>query len=80
VVYDSAASTYLYDFDIFRRVIDIVGEERVLFASDFPILRQDRFVQRVASLEWRSRGERAKVFSVNASRVYGIRLEGMESL
>ncbi|MBX3069603.1 MAG: amidohydrolase [Thermomicrobiales bacterium] len=80
VVYDSAASTYLYDFDVFRRVIDIVGEERVLFASDFPILRQDRFAQRVASLDWRSRDERAKVLSVNASRVYGISLEGMESL
>ncbi len=47
VVYDSAASTYLYRFPIFRAVVDVVGPERVLFATDFPILRQDRFLRRV---------------------------------
>ena len=47
VVYDSAATTYLYGFQVFRAVIDLVGQERVLFASDYPVLGQHRLVRRV---------------------------------
>src|SRR5262245_40901664 len=32
VVYDSAASTYLYRFEVFRTVLDLVGPDRVMFA------------------------------------------------
>jgi uncharacterized protein len=47
VVYDSAASTYLYDFSIFPVLAQIVGSERMLFGSDFPVLSQRRFLDRV---------------------------------
>jgi uncharacterized protein len=50
VVYDSAATTYLYRFPVFRSVIDLVGARRVLFASDYPVLRQDRLRLRVERL------------------------------
>jgi len=38
VYYDSAASPLLYSPQIFRTVVDIVGSEKVLFGSDFPLL------------------------------------------
>lgn len=38
VYYDSAASPLLYSSKIFRTVIDIVGSEKVLFGSDFPLI------------------------------------------
>jgi hypothetical protein len=47
VVYDSAASTYLYDFMIFPLLERVLGPERILFGSDFPVLAQGRFLQRV---------------------------------
>jgi predicted TIM-barrel fold metal-dependent hydrolase len=47
VVYDTAASTYLYDFDVFASVVRIAGADRVLFASDYPVLKQRRFLERV---------------------------------
>jgi uncharacterized protein len=50
VVYDSAASTYLYRFPVFRSVIDIVGPSRVLFGSDFPVLGQTGITRRVRNL------------------------------
>ena len=50
VVYDSAATTYLYRFPVFPTVISLVGSRRVLFASDYPVLRQDRLVKRVRGL------------------------------
>jgi uncharacterized protein len=50
VVYDSAATTYLYRFPIFRTAIELAGPRRVLFASDFPVLGQERLRQRVMRL------------------------------
>jgi predicted TIM-barrel fold metal-dependent hydrolase len=72
VVYDCAASTYLYRPDVFRSVLDIVGHERVLFGSDYPVLRMDRFLNRVLQSEWRDEAERAGVLGENARRVFGI--------
>jgi predicted TIM-barrel fold metal-dependent hydrolase len=74
VVYDCAASTYLYRPRIFRTVIDIVGAERVLFGSDYPVLRMDRFLRRVLELDWQSAEERDAVLSGNARRVFGIEM------
>ncbi|TVR68764.1 MAG: amidohydrolase [Sphaerobacteraceae bacterium] len=50
VIYDSAASTYLYRFPVFRSAIDIVGPSRILFGSDFPVLGQKKLHRRVKSL------------------------------
>ena len=37
VYYDTAASPLLYDLSVFRTVIDIVGFEKILYGSDFPL-------------------------------------------
>lgn len=50
VVYDCAATTYLYDFQVFQTVLDIVGQERVVFGSDFPVLGQERLLKRVRAV------------------------------
>ena len=76
VVYDSAATTYLYGFQVFRAVIDLVGQERVLFASDYPVLGQHRLVRRVSSVAWADGKEAEAVMAGNAG-VYGIELEGL---
>jgi len=70
LLYDTGASTYLYEFQIFRSVLDIVGSERVLFGSDYPVLKQGRFLERTLAANWRSDDERSAVLSENAIRVY----------
>lgn len=70
VSYDTAASTYLYRPHIFRAVLDIVGPERVLFGSDYPVLRQDRFLARVHRQADLRPHEAAPVLGGNARRVY----------
>lgn len=72
VVYDCAASTYLYRPQIFRTVLDLVGPERVLFGSDYPVLRMDRFLKRVLDVDWRNDAERDAVLAGNARNVFGI--------
>ncbi len=48
--YDSAATTFLYDFKVFRIVTELCGAERILFATDYPLLRQGPFLERVRAL------------------------------
>ena len=42
VFYDTAASPLLYDPRVYRAVIDLVGAEKVLFGSDYPLLLYPR--------------------------------------
>lgn len=38
VYYDTAASPLLYDPAVYRRVLDLVGPDRILFGTDYPLL------------------------------------------
>lgn len=71
VTYDSAATSFLYDPQIFRRVIDLVGVEKVLFGSDWPVLAQGRLIKRIQEAGL-SDDELAAVLGGNALRIYGI--------
>ena len=50
VYYNSAASTYLYNHSIFLHAAEMAGYEKILWASDYPVLRQGRFLKRVREL------------------------------
>jgi predicted TIM-barrel fold metal-dependent hydrolase len=77
VSYDCAASTYLYTFEVFPRVIDLAGADRVIWGSDFPVLKQGPFLRKtVAAL--RSADEQRAVLSGNAMRIYGMKHERVE--
>ena len=45
--FDTAATPLLYDPLIYRRAIDLVGADRILFGSDFPLLSQSRCLAQV---------------------------------
>ena len=47
VYYDTAASTYLYSFDIFPIAARLVGADRILWGTDYPLLSQSKFLTRV---------------------------------
>jgi predicted TIM-barrel fold metal-dependent hydrolase len=70
VVYDTAASSYLYRQGVFRTVLDIAGRERVLWASDHPVLGMEKFLDRTKRLAAIHPDERALVMGDNARRVY----------
>jgi predicted TIM-barrel fold metal-dependent hydrolase len=40
---DTAASPFLYDPAIYRHAIDIVGVEKILFGTDFPLIKPARY-------------------------------------
>ena len=71
VAYDSAATSFLYDSAVFRRVVDLVGVEKVLFGSDWPVLSQAKLIHRIRKAGL-SDDELTAVLGGNALRIYGI--------
>ena len=76
VFYDTAASPLLYDAGIWKRVLPVMGSDRVLFGSDFPLhlypkTDDDPGLERFVK-EARTGGAGATVFSANAARLLGI--------
>ena len=49
VYYDTAASPFLYGRDIYRLAIDIIGAEKILFGSDYPLLPPGRYFKEMAN-------------------------------
>ncbi len=45
VVYDTAASPFLYDPMIYAVAVQIIGARRILFGSDYPLLLPDRYFE-----------------------------------
>jgi uncharacterized protein len=70
VVYDTAATTFLYDFRVFRTVADACGVEKILFATDFPLLKQKRLIERVRNESGLSPAELDLVLGTNAARFF----------
>jgi uncharacterized protein len=71
VWYDTAATPYLYRQNIFPVATQLVGAERILFASDYGLMRQGRVINHIrqAGLDAESL---ALVLGGNAQRLLGI--------
>lgn len=68
VYYDTAASTYLYSFDIFKVVASITGAHRILWGTDFPLLSQAKFLTRVRACGL-PQGDLDAILGGNAARL-----------
>ena len=66
--FDTAATRFLYRREVFRHVVDIVGAERVLFGSDFPLLSQSRCLREVEEAQL-SDDERQLILGENVRRL-----------
>ncbi|NNK84292.1 MAG: amidohydrolase family protein [Desulfobacterales bacterium] len=43
VYFDTAASPFLYDPEIYRLAIELTGQDKILFGSDFPLIKPARY-------------------------------------
>jgi len=76
VLYDTAASPLLYGSDIWTRAARVLGAERVLFGSDYPLnlypnLDSEPGLERLVA-EARAAGMTTRVMGGNAVRLLGI--------
>lgn len=66
--FDTAASPLLYKPAVYRRAVDLVGADRILFASDFPLLSQRRCLAQVREAGL-SEQEQRLILGENARRL-----------
>jgi len=71
VYFDSSASPYLYRPEIFRHVAEIVGVDKVLFGSDYPLMPPSRVIKQLLSLDMGKKAE-ASILGGNAIRLLGL--------
>jgi predicted TIM-barrel fold metal-dependent hydrolase len=71
VYYDTAASPYLYDPRIYRAAMLLAGPEKVLFGSDYPLLKIARCERQVVDAGLPAE-EQARVLGLNAARLLGL--------
>ncbi|MFH1086965.1 MAG: amidohydrolase family protein [Chloroflexota bacterium] len=70
VYFDTSATPYLYLADVFRCVSEIIGANRVLFGSDYPLLSPQRIIDQVGMLGF-SVSDRTAILGGNAERLLG---------
>jgi len=68
VYYDTAASPFLYSKRIYRIVSEIVGAEKIIFGSDFPLVQPRRYFQELEE-SGLSIEDREKILGLNFLRV-----------
>lgn len=71
VYFDTAATPYLYKPQVFKQVADIVGAEKILFGSDYPLLSPLRILKQLEEVDL-SGDEKEKIKWQNAARLLAL--------
>ena len=71
--FDTAATSLLYEQDVYRRVIDLIGAGRILFGSDFPLLGPRRQMRAMMAAPL-SELEQAQILGDNAAALFGLKV------
>ena len=70
--FDTAASPFLYDKEVYALAARIIGPDRILFGSDFPLLKPGRYLEEMKKAGL-SQNAITKICGKNAARLLGIR-------
>ena len=71
VYYDTAASPFLYSKKIYSIAARIVGAQKILFGSDFPLIPPRRYFDELEGSDLPEE-DRRKILGLNISRLLGL--------
>ncbi|MCJ7773409.1 MAG: amidohydrolase family protein, partial [Desulfobacterales bacterium] len=71
IFFDTAASPFLYRPDIYEAAIKYAGIEKILFGSDFPLLKPDRYFKELEQTEL-THEDIDKIKGLNAVNLFGL--------
>jgi predicted TIM-barrel fold metal-dependent hydrolase len=67
--YDTAASPYLYKNEIYKIAVDIIGSEKILFGSDYPLLKFSRYIDTVNNTDLAEK-DKKNILGDSAARLF----------
>ena len=68
VFFDTAATVFLYNPEIFEQVSHIIGSDRILFGSDYPLMHQNRVLAQIQASQL-SEEDKAKILGANSQKL-----------
>lgn len=71
VYFDTAASPWLYRDEIFKHVTEILGADKVLYGSDYPLMKQSKLVQSIRNLDLTEKAK-SLILGGNAQRLLSL--------
>ena len=71
VYFDTAASPLLYTPQVYSHVVELVGADKILFGSDYPLIPQRRFLKEITALDL-PEATKKKILAGNAKKLLGI--------
>ena len=71
VYFDTAASPFLYDPQIYKRVSQLVGADKILFGTDYPLLTPSRLLKELDAVDL-TEEEKNLILSGNAKKLLGL--------
>jgi len=71
IYFDTAASPFLYSPEVYNQVSQLVGADRILFGSDYPLMPPSRLLREIDSIDLPEEA-RSLILSGNACRLLGI--------
>jgi predicted TIM-barrel fold metal-dependent hydrolase len=71
VYFDSAASPFLYNPRIYEQMAGLIGEDKILFGSDYPLLEQSRIIKEIL-IQNLPEQVKMKILGENARKLLGI--------
>lgn len=72
VWFDTAVSPFLYEPTIFDRVAEIVGADKILFATDFPLIKAGKMLKQVEDSKMLL-SDKGKLLGANAAALFGLK-------
>jgi predicted TIM-barrel fold metal-dependent hydrolase len=71
IYFDTAASPFLYQPRIYHQVSQLIGAERILFGSDYPLLAQRRLIKEINASDLPEE-DKELILAGNARRLLGL--------
>jgi len=68
VFFDTAATVFLYKPEIFEQMSRIIGSDKILFGTDYPLMHQNRVIAQIQSAQLPEK-DKARIMGANAQKL-----------
>jgi predicted TIM-barrel fold metal-dependent hydrolase len=68
VSFDTAATVFLYKPEIFKQMSHIIGSDKILFGTDYPLMHQNRVLAQIQSSQLPEE-DKARILGANAQKL-----------